>query len=100
MSACSHADSTRITVCMHIIDMGAPLYSVFHEADGEWQAVCEHGAHDKAADARVVCFGCFRERHPEFESISGLYRGGQATAIISESGRWWVQPIEDIGSVQ
>jgi len=100
VSVCGHAPANRLIVCSHIIEDGEPIHTVFHESDGEWQAVCEHGAHDTPSEGRVICFNCFRERHPEFEAVSGLYRGGQATVIKSEPGRWWVQPIEDIGSVQ
>jgi hypothetical protein len=98
VSACSHTDRRRLIVCSHIVEEGEPIHSVYHEDDGEWQVVCEHGAHNSAAEGRVVCFGCFRNRHPEIEGISDLYRGGRATAIKSEPGRWWVEPIETNGS--
>lgn len=100
MSACAHAASDRLLVCSHIVDDGAPIHLVCHHVDASWQVVCEHGAHETASEARIVCFNCFQNRHPDFTAISGLYPGGEAIAMKAEPGRWWVQPIEDIGSEQ
>jgi hypothetical protein len=97
---CNHSAADRLIVCSHIVDDGVPLHAVYHDADGEWQALCENGEHETPAEVRFACFECFRTRFPEFEVISGLYRGGRATVIKSEPGRWWVEPIDEIGSLQ
>ena len=94
MSECKHSDTRRLIVCSHIVEERASLYCVIHEHDGDWQALCEHGAHDSVEEVRIACFECFRKRYPEFEAITGLNCGVSATIIKDEPGQWWIEPLK------
>jgi hypothetical protein len=90
----AHPLPSDVIVCSHIVYEQAPLYRVVHENDGSWQMLCEHGSHDSVKQVTFACLSCFRERHPEFEVVAGLYVGGMATKLKDDPGRWWVEPMK------
>ena len=94
MTCATHHTPSDVIVCSHIVYENAPLHTVVNEHDGSWQMLCEHGSHDNSEQAKFACMECFRERHPEFDVIAGLYIGGQATKIKDDPGRWWIESFE------
>lgn len=56
-----------------VVENQHPIMLITHDEEGDWQFLC--GTTNDSDDARISCFGCMFERHPEIAQLADLPRG-------------------------
>ena len=67
------SSNTVVYSTKYVVHQGAPLLTVAHDHDGDWQFLC--GTTDDPDDMSIVCFGCMFENHPAIADFKDLPRG-------------------------
>lgn len=86
-----------VYVCRNVLDHAAPVLSVSHDADGDWQFLCggQHGE-DSEDGGALVCLEEVVRRDPTLNELADLCPLGEAERI-SLGSAWRVHDrMEDI----
>jgi len=81
-----------VIVCRKVLDGSAPILSVSHDEDGEWQFLCDGDhAHNKADQARLVAMAEALALDPSLEELGALPTGFRAWRS-AQGALWQVGP--------
>jgi hypothetical protein len=106
---------TGVFTCRHVWANGRPILRVSHDAEGDWQFLCDEDHTDAAADCLLVCLEHIVSRDPSVNELATMCTAHVATRerldapwkiedetpdnirdVIDEYG-WWVGLIQEDG---